>query len=76
MLRGTIERDPLWNQMVDLHKEYDRIRDPLKARDIYLLDTWAPGPLRRMLSSDSALTRARGQLGIAAQANRMRSPSW
>lgn len=67
---STIERDPLYKQMFDINAPERSDPRSLDAPDLYLLDRWEPGPLRRFLISDEAiavLRRQHGVLSIAQQ---------
>jgi hypothetical protein len=59
-LRGTVTDDPLYAQMVDATTRELTSRTPT-ARDLYVLETWSPGGLAKLLKSPAAMERARQQ---------------
>jgi hypothetical protein len=67
MLRGTVTHDPLYAQMVDATTRQPTSRTPT-AHDLYVLETWSPGELAKLLKSGAAIARARQQHSYRAWA--------
>ena len=68
-LRGPVTQDPLYAQMVDATTP-DPNPAPPKARDLYVLETWSPSGIARLLKGRAAIERARQQNSRRAWAGR------
>jgi hypothetical protein len=67
MLRGPVTSDPLYGQMVDATTR-DSISTTPIAHDLYVLETWSPSGLARLLKSRAAIERGRQQHSYRAWA--------
>ena len=59
-LRGPVTSDPLYAQMVDATTR-DPNPEPPRAHDLYVLETWSPSGIAKLLKSPAAIERARQQ---------------
>lgn len=68
---STIERDPLYLHQYDIGEV--RTEDPAKLRraDLYLLETWSAGGLRRLLSSPESQAEMARRSTVRARARRL-----
>lgn len=68
-LRGPVTSDPLYAQMFDATTRNPSPAPPT-ARDLYVLETWSPSGIAKLLKSPAAIERARQQNSRRAWAKR------
>jgi hypothetical protein len=67
---STIERDSLFSRMYDITRLDRRDSAVLNRAELYLLDPWGPGPLKKLFASEESIAADREQHSIVARANR------
>jgi hypothetical protein len=67
---STIERDPLFRQMYDITRPDKRDSALVHSAELFLLDPWGPGPLKKLFASDESIAEDRQVFSIVAQARR------
>ncbi|MEO8450776.1 MAG: hypothetical protein ABI647_13340 [Gemmatimonadota bacterium] len=65
----TLEHEPFYQQIVDLDN-LPKNPPPITAAEIYLLDSWKPGTLNRLLRSKASIAAQTRQHAVVARAER------
>lgn len=65
-----LEHEPLFRQMYDLTTLNPASLPSLEGRELFLIDTWSPAPLSRLLRSTTALAAMRERHSLRSRAAR------